>query len=90
MESNDGRHRRQRGGSGTVERVAYSIAEAAAAASISRARLYELLTVGEGPPTIKLGRRRLIRRAALDEWLASLEGTDELSSPPASVSDDGR
>jgi excisionase family DNA binding protein len=73
-----------------VERVAYSIVEAAAAANISRSRLYELLNAGEGPPTIKLGRRRLIRRAALDEWLASLEGAAELGPPTAANNDGGR
>jgi excisionase family DNA binding protein len=79
-----------RGGSEKVEKVAYSIAEAAAASNISRSRLYELLTAGEGPPTIKLGRRRLIRRAALDEWLASLEGIDELGVTTAAHDGDGR
>jgi len=73
-----------------VDKVAYSIVEAAAAVNISRSRLYELLIAGEGPPTIKLGRRRLIRRAALDEWLESLEGTDELAVTTAPPDGDGR
>jgi len=72
-----------------VERIAYTVAEAAAAANISRSWLYQLLMAGEGPPTIKLGRRRLIRRAALDEWLASLEGAAELGQPTAANNDGG-
>ena len=73
-----------------MDKIAYSIAEAAAAANISRSRFYELLNAGEGPPTIKLGRRRLIRRAALDEWLASLEGAAELGATTPADDGDGR
>lgn len=57
-------------------RVALSVPEAAAAMGISRAGLYALLARGEGPPTIKLGRRRLIRRDALQEWLRKQEETE--------------
>lgn len=62
-------------------RVALSIPEAADSAGISRSRFYELLSAGDGPPTVKLGRRRLVRRAALESWLAGLEGRDELAEP---------
>ena len=51
------------------ERLAYSITEAAKIIGISRTLLYNVLDAGNGPPTLKLGRRRLVRRAALDAWL---------------------
>lgn len=55
-----------------VERLAYSPAEAAQALGISRARLYQLLDDGT-IPSVKLGRRRLIRRQALADLLDDLE-----------------
>lgn len=54
-------------------RVALSLAEAATAAGLSRSRLYELLADGTGPKSFKVGRRRLVRVAALREWLRGLE-----------------
>ena len=58
----------------TVEREALSIDEAAAAAGLGRTMLYELLARGEGPTTIRVGRRRLVRVQALRDWLAGREG----------------
>lgn len=58
----------------TPTREALSIGEAARAANISRALLYKLLSAGEGPPTLTVGQRRLIRVEALREWLRSREG----------------
>ena len=55
-----------------VDRLAYSPAEAAQVLGISRARLYQLLDDGT-IPSLKLGRRRLIRRDALVELLHNLE-----------------
>lgn len=55
--------------------LAYSPAEAASALGISRARLYELLTDGT-IPSVKLGRRRLVRHEALTTLLDSLERGD--------------
>ena len=55
-----------------VERLAYSPAEAAEVLGISRARLYLLLEDGT-IPSVKLGRRRLIRREALVGLLDRLE-----------------
>jgi excisionase family DNA binding protein len=46
------------------ERLVYSVAEAGALLGISRAFAYELVARGE-LPVIRLGRRRLIPRAAL-------------------------
>lgn len=45
-------------------RLAFSVAEAATVSSISRSKLYELIRHGE-LGSIKIGRRRLIRRSDL-------------------------
>ena len=66
------RNREERRHSERVERLAYSPAEAAAELGISRAKLYQLLDDGT-IPSLKLGRRRLIRREALVSLLANLE-----------------
>ena len=50
-----------------------TILEAAAALKVSRRHLQSLLAKGEGPPVIRLGRRRIIRRDALNHWLAERE-----------------
>lgn len=50
---------------------------AAAAAGISRAMLYRLLADGRGPRVVRLGRRTLVRREALAEWLRKLEEETE-------------
>ena len=46
------------------ERLVYSVAEAGALLGISRAFAYELVARGE-LPVIRLGRRRLVPKAAL-------------------------
>jgi excisionase family DNA binding protein len=51
---------------------AMSVAEAATRAGVSRTFLYERISSGE-LPTVKLGKRRLVRVEALRRWLASLE-----------------
>ena len=51
---------------------AVSVDEAARRAGVSRAFLYERLAAGE-LPSIKLGKRRLVRVEALRAWLASHE-----------------
>jgi len=53
-------------------KLALSIPEAAAAAGIGRSLLYESMAAGE-LRFVKLGRRRLIRVAALDDWLKAHE-----------------
>ncbi|WP_029032434.1 helix-turn-helix domain-containing protein [Salinarimonas rosea] len=47
--------------------------EAAKHLRVSRRHLMTLLSDGKGPPTVALGRRKLIRPAALDRWLAERE-----------------
>jgi excisionase family DNA binding protein len=51
---------------------ALGVAEAAARAGVSRTFLYERISSGE-LPTVKLGKRRLVRVEALRLWLKSLE-----------------
>jgi excisionase family DNA binding protein len=51
-------------------RLAYSVAEAAAALGVSRATVYDELRAGR-LASIKLGRRRIITRQHIDDFLAS-------------------
>ena len=57
----------------TPDTLATSIAYFARSIGISRRSVYTLLDRGEGPPTIRIGRRRLIRREAADAWLRERE-----------------
>jgi excisionase family DNA binding protein len=52
--------------------LAVSVEQAADQAGVSRTFLYERISSGE-LPTIKLGKRRLVRVEALRRWLLSLE-----------------
>jgi excisionase family DNA binding protein len=63
---------------GNDERLVYSVAEAGALLGISRAFAYELVARGE-LPVIRLGRRRLVPKAALLALIA-LERTGEVES----------
>jgi excisionase family DNA binding protein len=54
----------------TVEPLAYSIRQAAAALSVSERQIYVYMS-RDGLPTILLGGRRLIRTADLRAWLAA-------------------
>ena len=56
----------------TVEPEAVSVAEAARRAGVGRSSLYEAIGRGE-IPTIKFGKRRLVRLASLRAWLLDLE-----------------
>jgi excisionase family DNA binding protein len=55
-----------------VDRLAYSPAEVAAALGCTRQHVTNLIAAGV-VPSLKLGRRRLIRRDALEAVLAELE-----------------
>ncbi|NQW09430.1 MAG: helix-turn-helix domain-containing protein [Alphaproteobacteria bacterium] len=56
----------------TTERVAVSVEDAAAMAGIGRTTIYAAL--GSGTlPSLKIGKRRLIRVEALKAWIASHE-----------------
>ena len=52
---------------------ALTLAEAADVLRVSLRHLYSLMAKGEGPPVIRLGRCRIIRREALDQWLVERE-----------------
>lgn len=53
--------------------LALSVAEFCRLTGISRRTFYNLANRNEAPPTIQIGRRRLIRREAAEEWLRDLE-----------------
>lgn len=57
----------------SIAPLAHSPAEAAVVLGISRAKVYQLLA-DDTIPSLKLGRRRLIRHEALVSLLAELEG----------------
>lgn len=60
-----------------VERLAYSVAEVAAALGLSDNAVYELLDDGVLPELPRINRRRLIPRRALDELVdAAMDGFD--------------
>jgi excisionase family DNA binding protein len=50
-----------------------TVAETAEWLRISVRHLAKLFAEGKGPPVIRLGRRIVVRRAALDQWLARAE-----------------
>lgn len=52
------------------ERLNYSIPEAADALGIGKTKLYDLIS-NEGLPIVKIGKRTLINKRALAEWLES-------------------
>lgn len=52
-----------------MARLTYSVAEAAAEIGISESHAYRLVAAGE-LPSIRLGRRIVVPKAALAEWLA--------------------
>lgn len=57
-----------------VERLAYTVEETAARLGISRTSAYLACQRGELPSRL-IGRRRVVPKAALDTYLANLNGT---------------
>jgi predicted DNA-binding transcriptional regulator AlpA len=55
------------------DRLADTVDEFCAGVGISRRHFYALRRRGEGPPTVTVGRRHLIRRAAGELWLQGRE-----------------
>jgi predicted DNA-binding transcriptional regulator AlpA len=53
--------------------LCYRITEFCRNARICRTKLYELFKTGQGPKTIKIGRRRLILIDSGQQWLRKLE-----------------
>jgi excisionase family DNA binding protein len=62
--------------------MAISVEQAARTAGLGRTLLYSLITSGE-LPSVKIGKRRLIRVEALARWLASQEQPGGRDRPPA-------
>ena len=52
--------------------IAFTITDAVAYSGLSRSRLYALMQSGD-LPSLQVGGRRMIRRAALDAFFASLD-----------------
>jgi excisionase family DNA binding protein len=63
------------------QRLDYSVAEAGALLGISRAFAYELVARGE-LPVIRLGRRRLVPKAALCALVGSQDANRTASDDP--------
>lgn len=58
-----------------VEKLTYSVTEAAEALGVSRPTMYELIR-REGIPTLKVGSRVLISRKRLTEWVDQQAGKE--------------
>lgn len=54
----------------SVERITYTIEEAAEVLGIGRSLAYDMASRGE-LPSLRLGRRVVVPRKALEEWLAA-------------------
>jgi len=60
---------------GENDKLVYSVTEAAEALSIGRTLIYDLIRNGE-LRTLKIGHRRLVARADLDDFVARLQGKE--------------
>ena len=58
-------------------KAAFSVAEFCREHGISRGLFYQLLKDGQGPKTMKLGRRTLISHEAAAEWRRRMEGATQ-------------
>lgn len=69
MAANKGRSARKT----TEELLTYSATELAAQLGLTEKKLRRLVNRGEGPPSVKLGRGVVFRRAAVERWLVARE-----------------
>jgi excisionase family DNA binding protein len=60
---------------GTPSVDVLTLEEAAGALRVSQRHLHKIMADGNGPPVVRLGRRKLIRRETLQQWLMSREST---------------
>jgi excisionase family DNA binding protein len=60
---------------GNVERLLFTVEQCAEALGIGRTKAYELVLKGE-ISSVKVGRRRLVPRWALEKFIRKLEGLD--------------
>lgn len=58
---------------GAEQKLAHSVDEFCALIGISRRKFYGMLKNGEGPATMTVGRRRLVRAETAQEWLRERE-----------------
>ena len=58
------------------DRRTYSVEEVARLAGVGRRSMYEAVARGSIPGTIRLGRRILLSRAAIDRWLNGADGRE--------------
>ena len=52
-----------------------TLEETAGVLRVSQRHLHKIMADGNGPPVVRLGRRKLIRREALQQWLLNREST---------------
>lgn len=52
-----------------VEPLAYSVTELGKLLGIGRTKAYELVNSPEGPATVKVGKRIIVPKTALENWL---------------------
>ena len=71
--------KKTRGTESDQDRLADSLPQFADRIGLSVRAMYAAIARGEGPATIKVGGRRLIRREAGEKWLAARERTGVLS-----------
>lgn len=64
--------------------LAYSVRQACTSAAIGRTKLYAAMAAGE-LPFICIGRRRVVRREALEAWLRQRERTAKVGGGNAST-----
>lgn len=72
-----------------MDKLAYSVTEAAQALGVSRRTMYDLIH-REDFPTLKVGGRRLISRELLAEWVREQAGGQKEAAPGAADTKNGR
>lgn len=55
------------------EKLTWTFEEAAAVLGVTGRHLRNMQKDGKGPPTVRLGRRVMVSRRALADWLKALE-----------------
>lgn len=73
-----------------TEKLALSVTEAAEALGISRRSMYELLNREDFPAALKIGRRRLISRELLAEWIRTQAGGQKATTQGVTNPQSGR
>jgi len=57
--------------------IALSVNQVCELAGITRSHVYQLWRNNQGPRFVRIGRRRLVRRVDLENWLEGLAGALE-------------